>query len=580
MIKKLHAIIYCSLFLSAETAFSQGEVFSTKLVLNQSPSLPADRYYLRHPFEILYGPDDSLWISEKRGSVIKVHPGNGKRRVILDISASVKFTTSGNPVTSISQDGMMGLALHPDYPAVDSFFVAYVYNAGAGVRKLRIARYPVKNTTINSPVGNETIIIQNIPASSDHNSGRMIIGPDRKIYYSAGDQGANQFANKCNPIRAQDVPTAAELSAQNYIAYQGKVLRINLDGSIPADNPVIKSIKSHIYTFGHRNPNSIVFAKNGSQQEYAGAKLYSAENGPAEDDEINQLQPGMNYGWPYISGYRDNRIYQYRNWSTSSGCAASSNPGSEPECSTPPSGTVIKNEMDTVLPSFQPPMRTFFTPPGAISCNWLSNPTVAPSSLDFYGFSNKIPGWQNSVLMTTLKEGTVFRLKLSADGNSFVNLPNGADTARYFRQENRFRDMAISKDGLSFYFITDSVGQTSGPTTGNTNILNNKGSILVYQYLGSLLSLPDDPLVRNQPKLFIKLYPNPTTKTLFIESKRDVIKPMYYEIYDLTGRLVISGKSNTDNTEVNVEKLAAGMYAVKLYNGHHILMLTEKIVIR
>jgi hypothetical protein len=55
---------------------------------------------------------------------------------------------------------------------------------------------------------------------------------------------------------------------------------------------------------------------------------------------------------------------------------------------------------------------------------------------------------------------------------------------------------------------------------------------------------------------------------------------MYYEIYDLTGRLVITGKSNTDNTEVNVEKLAAGMYAVKLYNGHHILMLTEKIVIR
>jgi hypothetical protein len=236
--------------------------------------------------------------------------------------------------------------------------------------------------------------------------------------------------------------------------------------------------------------------------------------------------------------------------------------------------------MDTVLPFFQPPMRTFFTPPGAISCNWLSNPTVAPSSIDFYGFSNKIPGWQNSVLMTTLKEGTIFRLKLSADGNSFVTLPNGADTARYFRQENRFRDMAISKDGLSFYFITDSVGQTSGPTTGNTNILNNRGSILVYQYLGSLLNLPDDPLVRNQQKLFIKLYPNPTTKTLFIESKRDVIKPMYYEIYDLTGRLVITGKSNTDNTEVNVEKLAAGMYAVKLYNGHHILMLTEKVVIR
>ncbi|CAN5900126.1 PQQ-dependent sugar dehydrogenase [soil metagenome] len=578
--RKRYFVFTLLLFIGHLACFSQGETFTPKQVLNQAPAVPANRYFLQHPFELLYGPDDSLWISERRGRVIKVDPLTGNKRNILNIPGSVKFTTNGPPVTSISQDGMMGLALHPDYPTVDSFFIAYTYDAGAGVRKVRIARYPVKNTTITTPAGNETIIIQNIPASSDHSSGRLLIGPDRKIYYSVGDQGANQFALRCNPNRAQDVPTAAELSAANYIAYQGKVLRINMDGTVPADNPTVKSIKSHIYTFGHRNPNSLVFAKSG-MTPYVGAKFYSAENGPAEDDEINQLFPGMNYGWPYISGYRDNKIYQYRNWSSAANCSSQPSPGSEPECSTPPATARIMNETDTTLPNFQTPMRTFFTPGGSsIACSWLSNPTVAPSSMDYYGFANKIPGWYNSILMTTLKEGTIFRLKLSADGNSFVNMSNGSDTARYFREENRFRDIAIGKDGITFYMITDSVGQTSGPTTGNTNVLNNRGSILVYKYVGAVLNLNTDPVTALNARVYIKMFPNPTSKTLYIESKRNVSKPIFYQIYDITGRLMLNGTSNKDNFEVNVERLSAGMYTVKLYNGQDINLLTEKIIIQ
>ena len=578
--KKRLTFILFFVYIYYHPCFSQGESFTGKQVLNQAPALPSDRYYLQHPFEILYGPDDSLWISERRGRVMKVDPLTGKRRIILDIQNNVKFTTSGSPVTSISQDGMMGLALHPDYPVVDSFYVAYVYDAGGGVRKVRITRYPVKNITITTPAGNETVIIQNIPASTDHSSGRLLIGPDRKIYYSVGDQGANQFALRCNPNRAQDVPTVAELSSGNYIAYQGKVLRTEIDGSVPPDNPTIKSIQSHIYTFGHRNPNSLVFANHGTQS-YAGAKFYSAENGPAEDDEINQLFPGKNYGWPYISGYRDDKIYQYRNWSSAANCSSQPVPGSEPECSTPPATARIMNETDTTLPNFQQPMRTFFTPGGSsIACSWLSNPTVAPSSMDFYGFGNKIPGWQNSILMTTLKEGTIFRLKLSADGNSFVTLPNGSDTARYFREENRFRDIAIGKDGISFYLITDSVGQTSGPTTGNQNILNNRGSILVYKYTGTLLALDNNPVTTVNARLFIKMFPNPVSRTLFIESKRNVSKPIFYQLYDITGRLMLNGTSNKDNFEVNVERLSAGMYTVKLYNGQDVNLLTEKVIIQ
>jgi hypothetical protein len=239
------------------------------------------------------------------------------------------------------------------------------------------------------------------------------------------------------------------------------------------------------------------------------------------------------------------------------------------------------NETDTSLPNFQTPIRTLFTPSGAsIPCSWLSNPTVAPSSVDYYGWANKIPGWQNSIILTTLKEGTVFRFKLGADSNSFVAMSTNFDTARYFRQQNRIRDIAIGKDGISFYVITDSVGQTSGPTNGNTTVLDDHGSILVYRYTGPVLALTDNPTTMAAERLFIKLYPNPTTKILFIESKRNVAKPIFYQIYDVTGRLMLKGSSTKDNIEVNVEKLPSGVYTVKLYNAHDINILTQKIVVQ
>lgn len=575
MKRTLTLFIICAFWFHL-SSLSQGETFTNKLVLNQAPSLAIDRYYLQHPFEILYGPDDSLWISQRRGSVIKVNTTTGKRRIILDISSFVKFTTSGSPVTSISQDGMMGMALHPDYPTVDSFYVAY---ALISPYKVRIARYKVTNSTITTRA-NETIIMDGIPVNTDHSSGRLIVGPDRKLYYSCGDQGANQFGFACNPNRAQDVPTSSEMTSKIYNAYAGKVLRINLDGSIPSDNATIKGIQTHIYSFGHRNPNGLVFAKNNVQQDYVGAKLYSGENGSATDDEINQIVAGKNYGWPYIAGLQDNKKYQYKNWSSASPCSGSGN--NEPECATnTPSGARVMNETDTTLPNFQTPMKTLFTPPGSIACSWLSNPTVAPSSVDFYGWSYKIPGWQNSVLLTTLKEGTIFRFKLNAAGTAFVNMSNGFDTARYFREENRFRDIAIGRDGITFYLVTDSVGQTSGPTGGSTTVLNNHGSILVYKYTGPILEVKENPITTTAAdRLYIKLYPNPTAKILFIESKRNVAKPIVYKIYDVTGRLVITGTSTKDNIEVNVEKLLSGVYTVKLYNGHEINILTQKIVVQ
>src|SRR5690606_10548112 len=94
---------------------------------------------------------------------------------------------------------------------------------------------------------------------------------------------------------------------QDWSAYVGKVLRLDLDGGIPDDNPEIGGVRSHAFTYGHRNPQGLAFGPDGT--------LDSAEQGPKTDDEINILEAGKNYGWPHVAGYQDDMAYVYANWS-------------------------------------------------------------------------------------------------------------------------------------------------------------------------------------------------------------------------------------------------------------------------
>jgi PQQ-dependent dehydrogenase (s-GDH family) len=193
------------------------------------------------------------------------------------------------------QDGLMGMAFDPDFNNTRYIYVAYMYDADPGEeldRRTKITRF-----TYNSPeastIGDPPDLIHGLSGSVDHNSGRMTFGPDGKLYYTIGDQGKNQFSLYCEPIRAQVLPTAEQVEAKNWSAYEGKVLRMNPDGSIPADNPVIDGVRSHhIFTYGHRNAQGIAVGSN--------SDLYIAEHGDKSDDEFNRLQAGRNYGWPNV----------------------------------------------------------------------------------------------------------------------------------------------------------------------------------------------------------------------------------------------------------------------------------------
>lgn len=274
------------------------------------------------PWEILYGPDNFIWLTERSGKISRLNPQNGVVALLHTISE----------VTSIGEGGLLGMVLHPQFSANPYVYVIYDYGSGNNY-KGKVVRFTFNNGTLNSP----TVLLDQIPASTIHNGSRLLITPDQKLLITTGD-------------------ASASAQAQNKNSLSGKILRINLDGTIPADNPIANN---PLWTYGHRNPQGLVFAND---------KLYSSEHGPDNDDEINLIQKGRNYGWPNVEGFCDKD-------------------GEKNFCA-------INDVAEPLIA-------------------W--TPTIAPSGLTYYN-SDYIPQWKNSLLLAMLKGSKLVQLQLDATG--------------------------------------------------------------------------------------------------------------------------------------------------------------------
>lgn len=425
---------------------------------------------LEMPWEITLGSDNFLWVTERMGKRVS--------RIDIETGAKTVVATIDDAFVGEQHEGVLGLALHPELGKGtdhDFVYVAYTYDSGSSGavedRRSRIVQYrwDAKAGLLGEPVE----ILAGIPAGEDHNAGRIKYGPDGMLYYSNGEQGHNQFGSVCKPIEAQRLPTGAEVEGEDWSAYRGKVLRVAADGSIPNDNPQIDGVRSHVFTYGHRNPQGLAFGPEGD--------LYSSEQGPASDDEINLLMAGKNYGWPQVSGYQDGQSYSYINWSAIADCDPETAGGREAKLGAPE-----ETETSWQHPDFIPPLKTLYTVPEGFSfedetcpedAGYICNPTIAPSSLDYYPKGGAIPGWGNSLLVTSLKNGAVYRFGLTADGKWVQG-----DVEKVFTSANRYRDTAISQDGSMIYVATDVEGKVRDPMTGGvTEKLVNPGSILVFR---------------------------------------------------------------------------------------------------
>ena len=409
------------------------------------------------PWEVTWGPDDFLWITERTGKrVVRVDPADGSRHVAVTIDEVQQ---------KLGQDGLLGLALDPDLLRGSNYvYVMYTYDADPGPgeeRRAKIRRYTYDPAT--EQLVDALDILTGIPHGPDHGASRLVFGPDGKLYASRGDHGSNFLAYHCVPNLAQQLPTAAQIAAGDWSSYQGKILRIDPDGAIPADNPVLAGVRSHVFSYGHRNPQGMAFGPDG--------KLYEAEHGQDTDDEVNRIEAGRNYGWPLIAGFRDDKYYDYANWSASSPTPCEDLVyGREIPASVPRT-----KESDVSLPDFEPPLMSFFTVPTGYDVARLGNATAALSGLDVYA-SAAIPGWNPSILVTGMASGVIYRIPLAAS-------PDMAPIT-YFKAEDRYRDLAIAPDGRRIYAVTTVFGGTATATGEFTRTLAHPGALIEFTYTG------------------------------------------------------------------------------------------------
>lgn len=566
--------VYLTIFCLCGVFFfvnAQNEPFSEPQEINSWPDEP---YRIQHPFEIQFGPEKKLWVSSKSGIIIVVDPKTGNRNILADLGDLIlfkRFFNNQGVLQRVAQDGLLGVALHPELKkgtGNDWVYVAYIYDndPGNGIeRKGRIVQYRYAEAAGEAFLVTPTTLIEGLPGSNDHNAGRLIFGGDQKLYYSIGDQGANQGSNRCNPNRSQDLPTQTEVNEQNWETYQGKILRLNLDGSIPNDNPELNGVQSHIYSYGHRNPQGLVFQRNSEGIIFENANLYSNEHGHRTDDEVNQIIAGKNYGWPLVSGFIDDAGYSYFNWSSSSDC-----PSSSSNACNPPSDASEFIESNFTASNFMPPMQSFYVEENPSCGNFLDFSTIAPSSMDFYYHENAIPGWKNSLLITTLKRGLILRLPLNDEGDQIVG-----DPIPYFQDLNRYRDLAISPDGLSIYVLTDSLGSTSFAAGDNNQVLKNRGGIMVINYEGTVSS-NRAPFGNNHK---VSIFPNPSKEVVQINLDPTIeLFGNQFRLINLMGQQLLMGPLNQGNFSLDIGEYSSGLYLFQLVDTNGAIWFQQKIM--
>ncbi len=210
---------------------------------------------LNGPSAFTFAPNGRIWYLER---------GTGRVRILNpDTDAERTFFTITN-VDGNGERGALGIALHPDYPE-RPFVYAYATRTQNG----RLWNQLVRIRSVDGHGEDMKVLLRSpVGGATNHNGGRILVGPDEKLWIVDGDNA--------DPAHAQD-------RSRNL---RGKMLRVNLDGSVPSTNP----FGSPIYSYGHRNSYGFAFDPKTD-------RLWQTENGPSCNDEINLIVKGGNFAW-------------------------------------------------------------------------------------------------------------------------------------------------------------------------------------------------------------------------------------------------------------------------------------------
>ncbi|MGX6607292.1 PQQ-dependent sugar dehydrogenase [Micromonosporaceae bacterium Da 78-11] len=208
------------------------------------------------PWGLVTLPDGNILYTRRDAhDIVRLNPATGAKTTV---------GTVPNVQNTDGEGGLLGLAISPSFASDQWLYIMHTSPTDN-----RIVRIKLDGNTLNT--GSEQILIQGILRNKFHDGGRLRFGPDGKLYASTGD--------------AQNGD-----NAQNRNGLNGKVLRLNTDGSVPSDNP----FGNYVWSYGHRNPQGLAFDSQG--------RLWEQEFGNGIMDETNLIVKGGNYGWPACEG--------------------------------------------------------------------------------------------------------------------------------------------------------------------------------------------------------------------------------------------------------------------------------------
>jgi len=328
--------------------------------------------HLEVPWSIAWAPDGRMLFTERVGRVRVYQNGT--------LQPAALFTVPD--VEPTGESGLMSIALHPQFAGNRLLYLSYAYK-GDGQR-VRVVRYR------ETPGGlsERTIIIDDIPAAQFHAGCRLRFGPDGKLYITTGDATQRELAQRLNSLA-------------------GKILRVNDDGTIPADNPFVgqQNARPEIWSYGHRNPQGIDW-QPGTNLLFETEHGPSGFDGPGGGDEVNIVEKGRNYGWPVIHHTQTH-------------------------------------------PGMEAPLLEY-------------TPACAPASASFYRGA-AFPEFRGNFLFGCLRGMRIIRVEL--DGRRVITQEDLL-SAKY----GRIREVAEGPDGY-FYFTTSNRDGRGKPTTDDDRII-------------------------------------------------------------------------------------------------------------
>lgn len=338
---------------------------------------------LDHPWSIAFLPGGGMLVTERTGKLLLIGT-DGAKQTVYDFNSGEEFPEVhyGGGI----QAGLFDVVLHPDFEDNSQIYISYAAKLDDGTNTLLLTRFRYSASDAGPQLSDGRQLFAASPSriQGNHYGARFIFLPDGTLMMPVGD--AFHFREE----------------AQTLDNHFGKIVRLNDDGSVPAENPFVNEPGAlpEIWSYGHRNPQGIILTADG--------RVLENEHGPAGGDEVNEIKRGANYGWPtvtYALDYSGGRVSPFE----------------------------ALNGTEQSLVHF--------------------TPSIAPSGFAQYS-GDAFPDWQGDLFISALALKHVRQIEMNADGSL------GKQLELFGELDVRFRDVRSGPDGF-LYLLTEEEGAES-----------------------------------------------------------------------------------------------------------------------